>query len=209
MGMRSLFKAKLLAIVLGSVVIAGGATAVFAATPAGQHALHAFTNSRSDAAETPGASDHDQKTPTSNTCAGQPDAERLATQFSLSTASDSDALKAICALHAGTFKGTIPGGSDVSSSRVYGYGEINMLLTYAKFLAAHDTNNAGGTLTTDNARGFLAEAIHNCGSTPLEPCLQANIPGFQPGNGSGNGNGNGNGSGNGGGKPDSTPTPHH
>lgn len=223
MGLSSLFKAKLLAIVLGGLVVTGGATAVFAATPAGQQALHAFTGSKG-ATETPDAANHQHQTP-STTCAGQSDAERLATAFSLSTASDSDALQAICELHAGTFTGTMPGGGDVSSSRVFGYGEINLLLTYAQYLATHDQGNSSGKLTTDNARGYLAEALHNCGTTPLEPCLKANMPGFQPGNGQDNGQGNGNGNGNNGnkgngggkpdgtptppGKPDSTPTPHH
>ncbi len=210
MGLSSLFKAKVLTVVLGGLVIAGGATAVFAATPAGQQALHAFTSSK-EATETPGTGDHQQGTP-SATCPGQPDAERLATAFSLSTASDSDALQAICALHTGTFQGTPPGGSTVSSNHAFGYGEIDLLLTYAQYLATHDQNNASGKLTTGNARSYLDEALHNCGTTPLEPCLKANIPGFQPGNGNDNGNsgnsGNsGNGNGNGGGKPDGTPTP--
>lgn len=199
-----LLKAKLLGALLAGAAIVGGGTAVLAATPAGQQTLHALTGSASDSATrdnaTPDATKqgHDAH---SNTCPGLSDAQRLASQFSLSTASDSDALQAICALHAGTFKGTMPDGSAVSSSRVFGYGEIKLLLTYAQFLSNHDQANGSGPLTTTNARGFLAEALHNCGTTPLEPCLEAHIPGFQPGNGDGNGNG--------GGKPESTPTPHH
>lgn len=194
-----LLKVKLLAAILAGAALIGGGTAVLAATPAGQHTLHALTGSASDGV-TPDATKqgHDAH---NNSCPGLPDAQHLATQFSLSTASDSDALQAICALHAGTFKGTTPGGSAVSSSRIFGYGEIKLLLTYAQFLSNHDQANGSGPLTTTNARGFLAEALHNCGTTPLEPCLQAHIPGFQPGNG--------NGIGNGGGKPENTPTQHH
>src|SRR5579883_174338 len=207
MRLSSLLKAKVLTLVLSGLVIAGGATAVFAATPAGQQAVHAFTGSK-EATETPETGHHQQGTP-SATCPGQPDAERLAAAFSLSTASDSDALQAICALHMGTFQGTPPGGSTVSSNHTFGYGEIDLLLTYAQYLATHDQNNTSGKLTTSNARSYLAEALHTCGDTPLESCLKANIPGFQPGNGQDNGNSgnNGNGNGNGGGKPDGTPTP--
>lgn len=199
-----LLKAKLLVALLAGAAIIGGGTAVLAATPAGQQTLHALTGSASDSATRGNATadatkqGHDAR---SNSCPGLADAQRLATQFALSTASTSDALQAICALHTGTFKGTSPGGSAVSSNRVFGYGEIKLLLTYAQYLSSHDQANGSGPLTTTNARGYLAEALQNCGMTPLEPCLQAHIPGYQPGNGDGNGNG--------GGKPASTPTPHH
>ena len=140
---------------------------------------------------------------TRNTCPGLPDAQRLATQFALSTASTSDDIQAMCALHQGTFTGTTPKGAAVASKRVFGYGEIDQLLTYAQFLASHDTANAGGKLTSANARGFLAEAVQSCGTTPLVTCLKTNIPGFQPGNSNQSSHGNGHG------KPSSTPTPHH
>src|SRR5262249_6972169 len=107
----------------------------------------------------------------------------------LSTAGDSDAVQAICELHSGNFSGTPPGGSDVSSSRVFGYGEIEQLLVYARYLASQDQSNQDGTLTTENARGYLAAALQSCGAAPLESCLKTNIPGYQPGNGNGNGNG--------------------
>ena len=125
----------------------------------------------------------------------RPAPQNLAASFSLSLDTTSDAVQAICSLHQGTFKGTTPSGAAVSSSRVFGYGEINELLTYAQYLATHDTTNAGGTLTSENARSYLAEALQNCGPTALESCLMTKIPGFQPGKSGNNG------------KPSSTPTP--
>jgi len=105
----------------------------------------------------------------------------------------------VCALHQGTFTGTTPNGAAVASKRVFGYGEIDQLLTYAQFLASHDTANAGGKLTSANARGFLAEAVQSCGTTPLVTCLKTNMPGVEPGNSNESSHG----------KPSSTPTPHH
>jgi hypothetical protein len=209
MRLLPVLKAKLIIALLAGVAVVGGGTAVFASTSAGQHTWQAIT-SAAHATMTPEATEQNHQIQ-NNSCAGLADAQRLATQFSLSTAGASDAVQAICALHGGTFNGTIPGGSTVSSSRVFGYGEIEQLLTYAQFLASHDQSNQDGKLTTGNARGYLAEALQRCGTTPLEGCLKTHIPGYQPGNGNGNGNGggNGNGNGNGGGKPTSTPTPHH
>ena len=188
MGLLHVLKGKFLVALLAGVAVVGGGVA-FAATPAGQQALHTITAS-THATVTPGAAEQNTHTP-GNGCAGLADAQRLAAQFSLSAASDSDAVQAICALHVGAFKGAIPGGSAVSSSRVFGYGEIEQLLTYAQYLASHDQSSQGGKLTTANVRGYLAEALQNCGTTPLETCLKAKIPGYHPGNGNGNGNGGG------------------
>jgi hypothetical protein len=127
-------------------------------------------------------------------------------------------MQAVCALHAGQFKGKTPGGADAATTHVYGYGEIVKLLTYAQYLATHDSvaNNPSGKLDDTNARAYLAQALQSCGSTPLEKCLMDHIPSYHPGNGdnsnegNNNGDGNGNnGNGNGKGKPDGTPTPHH
>jgi hypothetical protein len=218
----SLVKAKVLAIVLASVAVVGGGTAVFAATPAGQQAWHAVTG-KANSAKTPDA-DQGQNGNGKN-CAGDNSAKQMLASFSLSTDAQSDAMQAVCELHAGQFAGQTPSGEDVSTTRVYGYGEIEKLLTYANYLATHDsaTNNPSGKMDDTNARAYLAQALQSCGSTPLEQCLMNNIPGYQPGNGdnsnSGNSNGNGNGgngnnnagngNGNGNGKPDGTPTPHH
>jgi hypothetical protein len=123
-------------------------------------------------------------------CPGLPDAQRLATQFALSTDSTSDDIQAMCSLHQGTFKGATPNSSSISSKRVFGYGEIDQLLTYAQFLAGQDKANAGGKLTSANARGYLAAAVQSCGTTPLMMCLKTNIPGFHLGTGNDGSHGN-------------------
>ena len=204
----ALLKVKFLAIAVAGVVLAGGAAAVVAATPAGQQLFHATSHS-AQVTKTTDANQQNQKDQT-NTCPGLADAQNLATHYSLSSASQSTAVQAICALHIGTFKGTTPGNKSVSSSRVYGYGEIDQLLTYASYLATHDKTNSVSKLTDENVQSYLAEALQSCGASPLDPCLKTNIPNYQPGNGgnNGNGGGNGNGNGNGGSKPTGTPTPH-
>ena len=219
-----LLQGKLVAAAIVSVALVAGGTAVLAATPAGQNMVHSITGSANATAthvadnQDNNGSDNGNQGKNSNnnnnnsdkkSCPGLPDAQQLAASFSLSTDSTSDDMQAICALHQGTFTGTTSNGSAVSSTRVFGYGEIDMLLTYAQFLATPDTSNASGKLASDNARSYLAEALQSCGTTPLEPCLKTNIPGFQPGNGNQGSNGDhgGNGNSNGGGKPESTPTP--
>lgn len=207
-----LLQGKLLAIVLVSIAVVGGATA-FAATSAGQRQVHEI-NSQAHAAVTPAVRSHGKSLPTSShhtntnskdSCPGLPDVKRLATQFALSTDSASNEIQALCALHQGTFTGTTPNGASVSSLQVFGYGEIDQLLTYAQFLAGQDKANVGGKLTSDNAQSFLAEAIQSCGTTPLMTCLNTNIPGFQPGNSNDPSHGDENSHG----KHGSIPTPHH
>ncbi len=231
--LSSLLKGKLLAVALVSIAVVGGTAAMAASNPGGRDVVHAIIGltsatstpdkpsptrgTRGEATPTPGANSH------AANCPGLPEAQNLAASFSLGTASTGDDIQAICSLHQGTFKGTAPSGATVASSQVFGYGEINDLLTYAQYLATHDTANAAGTLTSDNARSHLAEALQNCGTTALESCLLTKIPGFQPGKSGNNGNGNGKptsaptpGGGKptstptppGGGKPSSTPTPH-
>jgi hypothetical protein len=209
-------KGKLLVTVLVAVALLGGATAVFAATPAGQGMVPSITRSQSATAVLDGGnhkgSSNQDAAGHGTTCPGLPEAQQLATQFALSTDSRSDAIQALCALHGGTFKGTTSSGASVSSSRVYGYGEIEMLLTYAQYLASHDQASTSRKLTGENVRTYLAQALHNCGTTPLETCLRASTPGSQLGNdkgksGTGKSNGNRGSSGNGHGKPTSTPTP--
>src|SRR6266699_3159851 len=218
--LNGLLKGKLLLMALVSLAVFGGAVAMAATTSGGQSVFHALVGSTSttsapdkpspthgtggEATPTPGANSH------AANCPGLPEAQNLAASFSLGTASTGDDIQAICSLHQGTFKGTAPSGATVASSQVFGYGEINDLLTYAQYLATHDTANAAGTLTSDNARSHLAEALQNCGTTALESCLLTKIPGFQPGKSGNNGNGNGKPTSAptpGGGKPTSTPTP--
>jgi hypothetical protein len=204
-----LLQGKLIVVVLVSLAVVGGATA-FAATSAGQDMVHTIS-SQSHTAGTPKGESLGNNLQTNNlhadknSCPGLPDAQRLATQFALSTDSASEDIQALCALHQGTFTGTTPNGASVSSKRVFGYGEIDQLLTYAQFLAGQDKANADGKLTTANVRGFLAEAIQSCGTTPLVMCLKTNISGFQPGNTNDTSHGDVNGHG----KPSITPTPHH
>jgi hypothetical protein len=207
-----LLPGKLIAIVLVSVALVGGATA-FAATSAGQGLVHEI-NSQAHAGVTPAVESHGNSlqtnnhhadTSSKNSCPGLPDTQRMATQFALSIDSSSDEIQALCALHQGTFTGTTPNGTSVSSKQVFGYGEIDQLLTYAQFLASRDQANASGKLSSANARSFLAEAIQSCAATPLGVCLKTNIPGFQPANGNGTNHADANGHG----KPSITPTPHH
>jgi hypothetical protein len=211
MKLSGLLKAKALIAIVAGVLLVGGATAAFASTSAGQNVVQSLTHGHPtvSATATQDAKHNGQHTGKSNqgqsTCPGLSDAENLATKYHLSTASQGDAVKAICTLHQGTFKGTTSSGLTITASRVYGYGEIDQLLTYAQYLASHDKANTGGKLTDTNVSSYLAAALHSCGTSPLETCLKTNIPNYQPGNGEhGNGNG-GNGSGN---KPTTTPTPH-
>jgi hypothetical protein len=199
MKLLALLQTKAIVMLVAGVLLVGGATAAFAATSAGQQVVQSLTHARPAAMATAthsakgnaqGTADNDHAS-----CPGQADAQKLAARYQLSTASTGNAMIAICALHQGTFKGSTTGGVSVTSSRVYGYGEIDQLLTYAQYLAAHDRAHVGGKLSQSNVDAYLANALHTCGSTPLETCLMTNIAGFQPGNGTGN-------------KPTSTPTSH-
>jgi len=199
MKLLALLQTKALVTLVAGVLLVGGAAAAFAATPAGQHVVQSLTHAHPTvtAAATHSAQGNAQGAAGTDhaSCPGQADAQNLVTKYQLSTASTGTAMTAMCALHQGTFKGTTTGGVSVTSSRVYGYGEIDQLLTYAQYLATHDRANVGGKLSDSNVSGYLANALHTCGATPLETCLMTTIPGFQPGNGNGN-------------KPTSTPTPH-
>ena len=201
---------KALVILVAGVLLVGGVTVAFAATNAGQDVVQSLSHAHPMATA---AASHDAKGDARGTtgkdpasCPGQPEAQNLAASYHLSTASTGNAVIAICALHQGTFKGSTTSGVSVTSSRVYGYGEIDQLLTYAQYLAGHNHANAGGKLSDSNVSGYLATALHTCGSTALETCLMTHMPGFRPGNGKGDkptssptGHGN---------KPTATPTPH-
>jgi hypothetical protein len=218
MKLLALLQAKALVAVVAGVLFVGGATAVFAATPVGQTVVQSLTHAHPTvtAAATHGADAKGTSGKDHSACPGLSDAQNLATTYKLSTDSKGNAVTAICALHQGTFKGATTASVSVTADRVYGYGEINQLLTYAQFLAAHDSANVGGKLSDTNVSSYLANALHSCGSTPLEKCLMTNIPGFHPGNGNkptetptpnghkptGTPTPNGN-------KPTVTPTPHH
>lgn len=183
----ALLKSKALVTILAAVMIAGGMTAAFAATPSGQTLLHTMPGQASpttssghhptpgNAEGTPGAQKRDDGHP------GLAKAQHLASEFHLSTTNTDSAVQAICALHLNAFKGTTPPGKAASSSRVYGYGEIEQLLMLARSLATH---NAGA-----NVRGLLAEALQTYASShSLPDCLKDNSSGPHPDNGNGNGN---------------------
>lgn len=148
--------------------------------PAGEHAWQAVTG-QSDSTKTPDTDQGKNGDNNGKNCAGDASAKQMLASFSLSTDAKSDAMQAVCELHAGQFKGKTPGGADVSTTRVYGYGEIEKLLTYARYLATHDGagHDSGGKLDDANARAYLADALQSCGSTALEKCLMSNIPGYQ------------------------------
>lgn len=224
MKLLALLKAKALISVVAGVLLVGGATAAFAATPTGQTVVQSITHGKATASASSTPDQRDTATPRAGqgkpACPGLTDAQHLATSFHLSTQSTGNAVQAMCALHTGTFKGTTTSGMAMSSTRVYGYGEVDQLLIYAQYLAEHDTANAGGTLTDENVSSYLANALHSCASTPLEKCLRTNIPNYQPGNGSQptatgtpgskpTGTPGSKPTGTSGNKPTSTPTPHH
>lgn len=209
MKLLTVLKAKALVTAIAGVLLVGGATAAFAATPAGQNVVQSLTHGQSSttAAATHGAQNggqHGKSDQDHNACPGMAEAQNLATKYHLSSDGKGDAVTAICALHKGTFKGSTTSGASVTVSRVYGYGEIDQLLTYAQSLAKHDS----ATLSDTNVSGLLATALHNCGTSPIEVCVRTNVSGNQHGS-DGNGNKptttptpNGN-------KPPVTPTPHH
>jgi hypothetical protein len=211
-------QAKAFIMIVAGVLMIGGASAAFASTSIGRHVLQStvHTHATMTAAATHTSKHDGQKAGKSNQkqrdCPGLSTAQKLATQHHLSSADQGDAVKAICALHQGTFKGTTSSGVTVAAGRVYGFGEIDQLLTSAQYLASHDQANAGGKLTDTNVSGYLAAAINTCGASPLETCLKTTLAASQPGKG---GHGNGTGSGD---KPRGTlpphmprvtPTPHH
>src|SRR5215469_5371762 len=186
MKLASLLKGKLLVAALLSITVASGTTAVFAATLAGQSAVHMAHTQAARHRDGHHASNHKAFGRKSSTCPGLPEAQQLAATYALSTDRDGVAIQAMCALHRGTFVGTTPAGAVVSSQQVFGYGEINKLLASAQFLATHD--KANGKLTDSNVRSFLALTLQNCGTTHLETCLKTHV---QPGNSGSKKGGNG------------------
>lgn len=212
-------KGKLVLTVVAGFLLVGGATAVFAATPAGQTVVqslsHASPTAKASATQGDGHTGQNNGQTKQNhaACPGLADAQNLAQEYGLNTSSQATGVMAICALHQGTFKGTTGNGTAVNTTRIYGYGEIDQLLTYAQFLASKDQAKLNDT----NVSSYLAAALHSCGSTPLATCLKTNIPNFHPGNHDHHGNGNGNGNSDhptttptpNGHKPSATPTPHH
>lgn len=192
--LSTLLKSKALVAILAGVVIAGGATAVMAATPMGQNAVHSMNNTPKAAATTHPTSEPRQedkqadkgknddgkgdKNGASNQatgCPALPAIQQLATEFGLSTAATSNSIKTICALHDGSFKGATTAGAAVSSTRVFGLGEIEGVLALAKSMATHNSNT---NLTDANVQTLVAGVLQHCGSTSLMACVKADIPNF-------------------------------
>jgi hypothetical protein len=193
---KSLVSKKALMIALVVIAFVGGTGIALAATPAGHDLVQHLTGSHATASPTQKSDQHgathgiatataNKQNPQGNTnsCAGQPKAQQLATQFSLSTESNGSAMLVICALHDGSFQGTVDGKS-VTIDHALGYGEIAHLLTYAQSLAAKN----GEKLTNSNVQTYVATALNTCGSTKVVPCASTPTPKA-------------------GGKPTSTPTP--
>lgn len=188
----ALLKGHVLLAALGGTILVGGATAAFAATPAGQHVVQSALQGAPATTPTAAAQANGDNKPTSTPdnqngkdnkgCPSLPEAQNLATAYHLSTASTGDAVKDICALHKGTFAAKTVSGETVKISHVYGNGEINQLLTYAQYLATKDSTNADSKLTDTNVTQYLAAALKSCGTSPLAVCLKTNIPNYQPGN---------------------------
>jgi hypothetical protein len=210
MKLLALLQTKAVVTIVASVLLVGGATAAFAATPAGQTVVQSFAHAHptGTAVATHGsASDQNGSAQGQKACPGLTDAQKLATNYHLSTTSNGAAVTAICALHEGNFAGMTTAGVKVTVSRVYGYGEINQLLTLAQYMASHGSASTGGALSDTTVSNLLADALHTCASMPTESCLVKNIPGFNAGNGQHNkptatSTPNGN-------RPTGTPTPHH
>src|SRR5258708_32749902 len=108
MNLLSLLKGKILVTALASVVLVGGAAAAFAATPAGQNVVQSLTHAHPTVTvmATHDTNHTGQSTGQSNqdhsVCPGLSDAQNLATNYHLKTASQEEAGKTIIALHKGT-----------------------------------------------------------------------------------------------------------
>jgi hypothetical protein len=191
--LSTVLKGKALVTAAVSVSVLGVAGVALAATPAhelmrnlpGVHATASPTHDANHA--TPDAKKQGQKG-LAYACAGLTEAQQLAAKFSLSTDATGPVKQVICALHDGTFKVTVD-GKTLTTDHALGYGEIDLLLTYAQALATKD----GTKLTDDNVQKYITTILNTCGSTPIIPCINSKI------GGSGHDNG---------GKPTAIPTPH-
>lgn len=187
--LSSLLKGKALVAVLAAALVAGGGAAM-AATPMGQNAIHSMNNTHSDAAAHPDKDksqnnkddqnkDKDDANAHATDCSAMPAVKQLATEFGLSTAATSNSIKTICALHDGSFKGTTTAGASVSSTRVFGLGEIEALLAMAK-------HNSGTSLTDASVQAQVANVLQHCGSKAAMECVKSDMPNFHPTPGNGN-----------------------
>ncbi len=178
--LSGLVKSKILVTTVVAAALVGGSGAVFAATPTGNEIVQQITNAHATVTPTHEADKDGKASPTAHatekdqkgnadSCPGQPRAQQLATNYSLSTDSKGSAMQVICALHDGSFQATVDGKS-VTLDHALGYGEIDQLLTYAQSLAT----KKGEKLTDSNVKNYVATALKTCGSTPVVPCINDN-----------------------------------
>lgn len=187
--MLVLLRNKLLVLVVAGAVILGGTTVVLAATMSGQQGAHSPTAAHLSATATATAghrSDDDQKgdddkdtdkdTEGQNqSCSGQ-EVQDFLQHFRLATTKNSAAVQAVCALHAGTFKGTSPKGAAVSSSQKFRFEEIAQLFLLAQSLAMKD----GVKLNDTNVTSYLASAVQTCSTfSSTSACLKNTLPNMQ------------------------------
>jgi hypothetical protein len=196
--LSSLVKGKALVTTVVGVSLLGSTGVALAATPPGHdlmrnlpgvHAIASATHTTdaNHGTATANANKQGQKGDT-HACTGLPEAQQLATKFSLSTDAAGSALQVICALHNGSFQTTVD-GKTLTTDHALGYEEIDLLLTYAQALTTKD----GAKLTENNVQKYVTTVLNTCGSTPIVPCLKTKLDGSEHDNN---------------GKPISIPTPH-
>lgn len=180
----ALFKMKMVVLVVTILLVVGSATVVLAAPLASQNSANAFAHATATASATSDdQTDRDQDDDKDSgdegkNCFTQDHMQELLTRFHLSSGSSSTGMKALCALHAGTFTGMTPSGTSVAPHHAYTSQDIEHLLTLAQFLATKDKV----TLSEANISNYLALAVNTCtSSASTTDCLKHTIPGFHSG----------------------------
>ena len=184
--MLTLLKSKVLLVALMGILVIGGTTAALAATDVlrqqGTHAPTLVHLSPTATARTGQRSDDDQEGDNDideqgQNCSNQEDLQDFLQHFHLAATKNSAAVQAVCALQAGTFKGTTPKGVAVSSTHTFRSGEIVQLFVLAQFLAMKD----GVKLNDTNLASYLASAVHTCSAfSSTATCLKNTLPNMQP-----------------------------
>lgn len=191
--MLTLFRNKILILVALVVIVLGGTTVALAATMSGRQTTHppAVSHLRVTATATAGhRSDDDQEGDDDTgadgqgqSCSNQEDVQNFLQRFHLATTKEGAAVQAVCALHAGTFKGTTPKGAAVSSTQKFRFREIVQLFVLARSLAMKD----GVKLNDTNVVSYLAAAVQTCSTfSSTAACLKSTLPNEQPDHHDGN-----------------------
>jgi hypothetical protein len=181
--LKTLVKGKLLVTTAVGATLLVGSGIALAATSPGQQLVQNITGTYATVSPTQLAEKYHNLVGTAtedasklgqqgntNPCDALPEAQQLATKYSLSTDSNGNTVKLICSLHDGTFQVTVNGKS-VTVSQDLGYGEIDQLMAYAKSMAAKD----GVQLTDSNLQDYVANALSSCGSTEIIPCINSKL----------------------------------